>query len=135
MTSAAPAEVQFVGTDTAAADIRKWADQLAPEIVKAAGPFAERIADSVRGRVPVLTGTLASSVTTSEEEDGVGVGYDGEAPYDAWIEFGGSRGRAYIPEGRYLYPTAQEAEEEFATLASDAASDSAGRFPWTAPAH
>ncbi len=27
-------------------------------------------------------------------------------PYAGWIEYGGSRGRAYAAQGRYVYPTA-----------------------------
>jgi phage gpG-like protein len=85
----------------------------------------------VRGRVPHLSGQLAGSVTSSTDDEGAGVGYDGSVPYDAWIEFGGVRGRPHVPEGRYVYPTALDAQDEFAAIAADAAADSAGRFAWT----
>ena len=129
------AEVKFVGDEAAMADLRKWADQVAPAVAKASAPFAQRVAETAAGRVPHLTGQLASSIETTEDETGVGIGYDGSVAYAGWIEFGGSHGRSYVPEGRYLYPTAQEAADEFATLAADAAADSASRFSWsTAPA-
>jgi hypothetical protein len=133
-----PASVEWVGGPQAAADMRRWADQLGPEVAKRAGPFAERVADIVRGRVPHLTGQLASSVDAIDADEdqahGVGVSLGDGVAYAGWIEFGGTRGRPYVPNGRYLYPTAQEAAEEWATLAGDAANDTVSRFSWSTPA-
>jgi phage gpG-like protein len=126
-----PSDVKFIGADAAMDDLRDWADQVAPAVAKAAEPFVQRVADMVRGRVPHLSGQLAGSVTSSTDDEGAGVGYDGSVPYDAWIEFGGVRGRPHVPEGRYVYPTALDAQDEFAAIAADAAADSAGRFAWT----
>jgi len=126
-----PSEVKFVGDEAALADMRRWADQVAPAVAKAAEPFAQRVADVVAGRVPHLSGQLAASVEATSDDEGAGVGYDGSVPYDAWIEFGGSRGRPHVPEGRYLYPSAVDAQDEFATVAADAAADSVGRFSWS----
>ena len=126
-----PAEVKFVGDEAAMSDLRKWADEVAPAVVKASGPFAQRVADTIAGRVPVLTGSLAASVETTDDDDGVSVGYDGSLAYAGWIEFGGSRGRSHVPEGRYVYPSAMEAQDEFAQVAGDAAADSVGRFSWS----
>lgn len=125
--------VEFVGADQAMADLRRWGDQLAPAVAKAAVPFGQRVADLIAGRVPHLTGQLAGSVTSTQADDGVEVGYDGSVPYDGWIEFGGGHGRPYIPEGRYVYPTASEAADEFAQVAADAATDTVGRFSWATP--
>lgn len=126
-----PSDVKFIGADAAMDDLRDWADQLAPAVAAAAEPFAQRVADAVSARVPHLSGQLAGSVTSSTDDEGASVGYDGTVPYDGWIEFGGTRGRPLVPEGRYVYPTALDAQDEFATLAADAASDTIGRFPWT----
>jgi len=83
-----------------------------------------------------LTGTLAASVNVVEvdPEHGTGVVIGEDVPYAAWIEFGGSRGRELVPEGRYLYPTALEMESEFAQLAEDVADDTARSYPWPKPA-
>jgi phage gpG-like protein len=124
-------EVRFVGDDAAMADLRRWADQLGPYVARDAEPFAQQVADRVGGRVPVLTGALAASVTATSDEGGVEVQMGGGLDYAAWIEFGGSHGRAHVPEGRYLYPTALEAQDEYATVASKAADESAGRFSWS----
>jgi hypothetical protein len=111
--------------------MRRWADQVGPAVLKAAPPFTQRVADTVSARVPHLTGQLASSVTTGEDDDGVEVGYDGSAPYDGWIEFGGSRGRSHVPDGRYLYPSATEAADEWYELAAVTADDTARSYPWS----
>lgn len=126
-----PADVKFIGADEAMADLRQWADQLPHAVAAASAPFAQRVADIVVGRVPRLSGQLAGSVASFADDEGASVGYDGSVPYDGWIEFGGSRGRPYVPEGRYVYPTALDAQEEFATIAADAASESIERFSWS----
>lgn len=125
--------IELIGADAAMADIRRWADQLAPEVTKATVPFGERVAGIVRGRVPVLTGTLASTVESQEADDGVELSMGDDVDYASWIEFGGSRGRAYIPEGRYLFPTMQDNEDEFERLADDTATKSVGSFAWSTP--
>jgi phage gpG-like protein len=127
------ASVTFVGGEEAMADMRRWADQVAPAVAKASEPFARRVADLVAGRVPVLSGQLASSVEASADEEGAAVTMGEGLAYAGWIEFGGSRGRPHVPEGRYLYPTALEAQDEFGEVAAEAAADSVGRFSWSTP--
>jgi len=128
------ADVQFVGGPEAAQDLRRWASELAPAVAKAGEGFAARVADQVRGRVPVLTGRLAGSVEIAPvEEDALGAQIGEGVPYAGWIEFGGSRGRPFIPEGRYLYPTALDNQDEFASMAADAASETVARFSWSMP--
>jgi phage gpG-like protein len=124
-------KVDFVGDEAAFADMRKWADQVGPAVAKAAEPFAQQIADRVANRVPVLTGQLADSVEATSDDEGAEVQMGGGLDYAAWIEFGGSRGRAHVPEGRYLYPTALEAQDEYTEVAEQAATESAERFPWS----
>jgi hypothetical protein len=127
-------QFEVIGLDEAARDMEKWAKEVGPEVEKGTRDLAGQIADRVSNRVPVLTGTLSSSVEVvdiSGEEVAIGDGVE----YAGWIEFGGSRGRALVPEGRYLYPTALEFEEEFGAAASDIAEQSAERFSWSTPAH
>ena len=123
--------VEFVGEEAAMADLRDWADQVAAAVAKAAEPFARRVADIVAGKVPHLSGQLAGSVTSFTDDEGASVGYDGTVPYAGWIEFGGTRGRPYVSEGRYIYPTALDAQDEFAEVAAQAADDSVEGFSWS----
>jgi len=129
-----PEAVEFVGVDPALSDMTRWADQVGPAVVKASRQLADRVAWTTRDKVPVLTGTLAWSVEVDDDELGVSVGIGDGVIYAGWIEFGGSRGRAYIPEGRYLYPTAVAGESDYQQLASDTAVDTAERFSWSTPA-
>lgn len=129
--------VRLVGVNEAARDMTRWTEQLGPAVVAGAAPFAESLAARVAGKVPVLTGTLAGSVEVTDvtgDLPGIGVTIGEGVPYAGWIEFGGSRGRPLIPEGRYLYPTALEAEADFGQVASTTAEETAERFPWSTPA-
>src|SRR5580765_8008576 len=62
--------VEFVGSEEAMADMRRWADQVAPEVARATDSFARRVADLVAGKVPVASGALAASVDTGEDGSG-----------------------------------------------------------------
>lgn len=123
--------VSILGADEAAADLTRWADQLAGEVNKATAPLGLQVARTVASRVPVLTGQLAGSVETSTDEEGVEVSMGDGVGYAGWIEFGGTRGRPYFPQGRYLYPSLLEVQDEYAQQAADTAADTVGRFPWT----
>ena len=125
--------VELIGLDEASRDMRQWADDLAPAVANQARQLADTVRAQVAAKVPVLTGTLASSVEVIDEPEGVTVGIGDGVPYAGWIEFGGSRGRPHIPEGRYLYPTALAATDEFGQVATKAAYDTVERFPWSKP--
>lgn len=125
--------VEFVGAPQAAADMKRWAQDLGPQLANDSQGFAQQVADRVAAKVPVLTGTLAASVQVVPDPSGVGVGIGQGVPYAGWIEFGGSRGRPAIPEGRYLYPTALASETDWLRNASDTAEATVGRFPWSTP--
>ncbi len=129
------APVTFVGVDDALADLKRWADQLAGEIAEDSGTLGTRVADTIRGKVPRLSGQLAGSVTSGGLEDGVEVSMGLGLEYAGWIEFGGTRGRSYVPEGRYVYPSALDASDEFEKLAAQTATDSVGGFSWSTPSH
>jgi phage gpG-like protein len=128
-----PNEVVIEGGAAAMADMRHWADQVAPAVAQAADPFTQRLASIVAAKVPRLTGQLAGSIEANPTDDGAEVEMGDGIEYAGWIEFGGTRGRPYIPEGRYLYPSAIEATDEFARLAAETADDTARRFAWSTP--
>lgn len=125
--------VDFVGDEAAFADLRRWADQLPGEFDKAIVPFVDRLAEQVRSVVPRLSGQLAGSVTSSALADGVGLSMGDGLAYAGWIEFGGTRGRPYVPEGRYVYPTALASVPDLEEFASDAAADTVREFSWSTP--
>ena len=127
------AEVTFVGDEAAMADLRKWAEQVGPEVVKAATPFVQRVADTVAGAVPHLTGQLAGSVTTSEADDGAGVGYDGSVPYDRVdsvrrLSWPASRAGGTVP-----LPVGDGGYGRVVRAASSTTEDTVGRFSWSTP--
>lgn len=112
-------------------DLLAWTASLDRDIPLLTRHVAESLRAQVAAAVPVLTGTLSRSATTTTEDAGFGVGLGEDVPYAQWIEYGGSRGRDLIPEGRYLWPTMQAAESEITYTIEDALSTSIERFPWT----
>ena len=54
-------------------------------------------------------------------------------PYGGWIEYGGTRGRPYVAEGRYLNPSAQDVDGVLLDAAAAQAQHEIERFPWKTP--
>ncbi len=71
---------------------------------------ATKVASAARRRLPKRSGRLAASVRPfgTQRKPGVRVGR-ARAPYAGPVEFGGyPKGRPFVPEGRYIYPTFSE---------------------------
>ena len=114
-------------------------EELFDRIGETAGQRLGRVADQAAGdtrmNVPHRSGRLAASVSSrlakSERKSSVRIG--GRVPYAGWIEFGGTRGRPYIPGGRYLYPTALGAEPRAVVACNQAATDEIRSMRWPTP--
>jgi hypothetical protein len=129
------AKVELVGAPKAMADIRRWAGQLGHDLDVGLVPFATTLADRVRAGVPVVSGQLAGSVVqVRDDADAIGVEMGEGLEYAGWIEFGGTRGRPYVAEGRYLFPSLQGDVDEYETAATKVTDESVDRFPWSTPA-
>lgn len=133
MSDTSGTRVEVVGLTQAYNDMQRWGAQLGPAVEVTAEAISRRVASQTQAKVPVLTGTLAASVDITDEPDGAGVSIGEGLPYAGWIEFGGSRGRPLVPEGRYLYPTALAAEGDYARLAEEVADATVRSFPWSTP--
>lgn len=123
---------EFIGLAEANAAVKRWAKtQLPDDFAKGSRSFAESMRTQIESKVPVLTGLLASTVVVVPEPDGNAVGMGNEeTPYAGWIEFGGSRGRDLIPEGRYVYPTVMANQSTLESAAEQATTSSINRYPW-----
>src|SRR5262245_50903992 len=91
---------------------------------------ADQVATIVRSRVPRRSGRLAGSVVSDQADEGALVGMGDGVPYAGWIEFGGTRGRPYVPTGRYLYPTASDAAPLLQRAGEQVAHDEIRRMAW-----
>jgi len=119
--------------------LKAGTEVLTERIGETAGERLGRVADQaggdVRAAVPRRTGRFAASVQSklakSEKRASVRVG--GRLPYAGWLEFGGTRGRPYMPRGRWLYPIALDAEPQVVHAADRAAKDEIGRMRWPKP--
>ena len=97
---------------------------------------ARRRADATVLIVPRVTGRLAGSVAVTRTKSGADVSIgDAGTPYAGWIEFGGTRGRPYIAEGRYLYPTALADQQQIERDVSRATTTEIEGFHWPRPAN
>lgn len=96
-------------------------------------------APSVRARVPVDTGALRSSVATGKSgghaSGSAFLGMGEGLPYAGWIEYGGTRGRPYVEQGRYVYPAAQEVERVLGDAMGRATENEIRRYPWKHTTH
>lgn len=133
---AATGGVTVYGLDEFAKGTRKLVDNIDDGADNAFGSVADQVAATVRGSVPHQSGRLAGSVTTGgglfREGATVGMGGFGVA-YAGWIDYGGTRGRAYVRSGRYLYPAAHAAESTCKRAGEDCARDEIRRMHWPRP--
>lgn len=119
--------------------LKRGSVELTEKIGETAGERLFRVADhagrDVQNQVPRKTGRFAASmkVTLAKSERRSSVRIGGRVPYAGWLEFGGTRGREYMPQGRWLYPIALSAEPEAVRAADRAARDEIGRMRWPTP--
>ncbi|MBO0743672.1 MAG: HK97 gp10 family phage protein [Candidatus Dormibacteraeota bacterium] len=126
-------DVQVHGLTELNRGARRLFDNIDQGAGAAFGSVADQVATMVRGRVPRLTGRLASSVVSDQADDAAQVAMGDGVPYAGWIEFGGTRGRPYIDQGRYLYPTAQAAAPLLARAGETVARDKIRSMAWPTP--
>jgi Bacteriophage HK97-gp10, putative tail-component len=134
---AAPAVVTVVGLKA----LRKDIDQLAKpdrgplnDALKAAGrKAAEPVVEAARNAVPHDSGTLAGSVRLSATRTGARVRMGKQSvPYAGPVEFGGwPEGRAYVKDGRYLFPAAHRLGTVAERLYNTEIGRALDRFHWT----
>src|SRR5215471_15030131 len=99
--------VNVVGFDELVRGSRDLAGRISVKANSSLEGVARYRAGMVKAAVPRVTGRLAGSVDTTPVRDQYDVSIGSEAVlYAGWIEFGGTRGRPYMPQGRYLYPIA-----------------------------
>ena len=128
------ADVKVSGYRELAAGAGRLADRIGEEAPKRFETVAEAAAGAARARVPRRSGALAASVDASRDDEAALLGMGGSSvPYAGWIEFGGTRGRPYIGAGRYLYPTALDAEPALIIAAGDVARDEIRGLRWSSP--
>lgn len=113
-------------------DLNRLANEFkgpAYDAIKAAGrAVATPIAARARAALPSgprTDGTLQGDVRVSATKTGAGVRMGRKSvPYAGWVEFGGSRPdgsvRAFVKDGRYLFPAAYGLAPQAAKAYSDA---------------
>jgi phage gpG-like protein len=127
-------KVEVHGVDELAAGSRRLFDHIESGAEKSFVSTADQVATIIGGKQPVLTGRLAASATAEGIDRGASVGIGGPGvPYAGWIEFGGTRGRPYVPMGRTVYPTAEETKAMFEHAGDKVAAEQIGAMLWPKP--
>ncbi len=88
-------------------------DSSSPRALRLAlNQVADVVIGAAQPKVPTITGRAARSMRARSTRNAVRVTAGGDkAPYYPWLDFGGHVGRhgtaarAFLKEGRYLYPT------------------------------
>jgi Bacteriophage HK97-gp10, putative tail-component len=125
--------VEVKGTD----ELARGARDLAGKVADAAGDVgrivADQVAASARSSAPRLTGRLAASIAGRAEAETVSMSMGDGVPYAGWIEFGGTRGRPYVAEGRYLYGPAQARFDDYVRRLDAATQSEVRGYSWPKP--
>jgi len=138
---AAP-EIRVEGFDELIDGSERLSDKIGRSSAEQFRREAQRRAGVIRALMPVDSGLMASSVTVEMTPKGAMVGLSKDlVPYAGWIEFGGIREggrnswaeRPYVPEGRYIFPTALAAEPQLVEAGTQVAEHEIGAFPWKTP--
>jgi hypothetical protein len=131
-------EAEVVGIRALTEDLLKMADshasQLLPYLQAAAVKAMEPIADATRGSLPHRSGRLAGTVRTARSRTGASVREGGidNVVYAGPVDFGGwPPGRTYIPNGRYLFPAAQQLSSKAEAIYNQAVARALPHIKWT----
>lgn len=102
--------IRIDGLNELRRDLRKVEAGLPKEVAAVFGRAAEKVAGKVRAALPRRSGRAAGSVKAARAQKGAIVRAGGaKVPYYGPLDFGGyPKGRPFVPEGRYLYPVAED---------------------------
>jgi hypothetical protein len=130
-------QVAVVGLRALNRDIKRATDNSGPiyaVMAQAGKEAAAPVAAQARSAYPVgATGRLAADVRVSGTRSGAAVRVGrASIPYAGAVDFGGwPPGRAFLADGRYLFPAAVSLASESAQLYEGAIQRGFDAFPWT----
>jgi len=112
----------------------RLADKLGDRAGEAFIGVANRVSHDAAAKVPHRSGFMAANIWARKTRRGAKVGISKRVVrYAGWIEFGGTRGRPYVAQGRYLYPTAKAAHDLLVRAGAKAARIEIRRTHWPTP--
>jgi hypothetical protein len=137
---AATPTVDVIGLRALARDIKRAGDIASPlnDVLKEAGrQAAAPVAAATQGALPTVdtsqhsAGAMAGTVRVGAARTGAAVRMGTAAlPYAGPLDFGW-RGRAYLANGRYLFPAARSLATDSANLYTEALQRGFDTYPWT----
>lgn len=92
--------------------------------------ISQMVVDAAAPKVPEKSGKARASYKARGTAKGASIAFGGtKAPYAPWLDFGGKVGRkksiqrAFIKEGRYLYPTIKELNPQILNAVEELVND------------
>jgi hypothetical protein len=125
-------EVRVRGLNELAAGVGRLARNVDRDAGDEFGRMSARMADQVRGRVPVDTGALAGSVQGGPRGRGGRLQMGDGVPYARFVEFGG-RGFPRSTDGNYVGPVVTAAAGELVDAGNRAAGAAIAGTSWPTP--
>ena len=124
------ARIEITGIKEFQASLRLMDSDLPKRLRIALNQASELVIDKARGQVPTRTGAARASlkVRSSQREARVAAG-GRKAPYYPWLDFGGRTGRnksvkrAFLQEGRYIFPSLRKNRDEITQVMVTAIAD------------
>lgn len=111
--------LRLSGLDEWQGAIRAMQSKMPKALTVAFNRGADVIVSAARPQVPRRTGRAAGTLKAKSTPAGVAIKAGGsDAPYFAWLDYGGRVGRKkktkrrFIREGRYVWPTLREKRDE-----------------------
>jgi hypothetical protein len=111
-------------------DLRKLDRELPKALRIALNEAANIVVDDARPRIPRRTGRAAATLKAKSTGTAVRVAAGStRAPYYPWLDWGGRVGRrksvqrAFLKEGRYIYPSYHRNQDRFEEVLSKALTD------------
>lgn len=129
------ATVEFIGAAELQSDLRLLTERLHQDDIDALLVVARMLVPHVRSIMPKVSGALAGSVAAEKApDDPKAVDVIANTAYAGWIEFGGTRDRPYLSDGRFLFPTVNQGDAAVRNALETQTQRTIGRFPWRHPA-
>ncbi len=102
--------IRIDGLDQLRRRLKQVDSNLPKELALIFNRSAEGVAAKVRAKINSKSGRAAKHVKAAKTQKGAVVRAGGKSvPYFGPLDFGGyPKGRPFLPEGRYLYPTAEQ---------------------------
>jgi hypothetical protein len=126
-------DVRFLldGATQFAADMRRLTGRIEDADVRELAAVGRGLIPRVQSVMPKVTGRLAASVAVNPQTQFEAADVTASTVYAGWIEFGGTRGRPYVAQGRFLMPVVRASGSTVGIELQNTTNRTIGGFSWS----